>query len=172
MQNAHEREVATCHETVRILKQRLNEREEQFATQKRRKLPVDYYALKAKVCCSCSSKRRDFKSHDDDDHFRYRLQSTKDVFKDSMPSNTKCHSKTNNYTFIHNQSTELVAPPLTENWPKFNNIDLKFMFVVIIMLYNFRFICSILMSRNAFYFMVTTMISILFLKLLSILRFM
>ncbi|XP_017149643.1 centrosomal protein of 162 kDa isoform X2 [Drosophila miranda] len=49
LQSAHERELATCNETVRILKQRLNEREEAFATQKRRKMPVDYYALKAKV---------------------------------------------------------------------------------------------------------------------------
>ncbi|XP_041449929.1 centrosomal protein of 162 kDa [Drosophila obscura] len=49
LQSAHERELATCNETVRILKQRLNEREEAFATQKRRKVPVDYYALKAKV---------------------------------------------------------------------------------------------------------------------------
>ncbi|KAH8251143.1 hypothetical protein KR038_009320 [Drosophila bunnanda] len=49
LQSAHEREMATCNETVRILQQRLNEREEAFATQKRRKVPVDYYALKAKV---------------------------------------------------------------------------------------------------------------------------
>ncbi|XP_020806888.1 centrosomal protein of 162 kDa-like [Drosophila serrata] len=49
LQSAHERELATCNETVRILQQRLNEREEAFATQKRRKVPVDYYALKAKV---------------------------------------------------------------------------------------------------------------------------
>ncbi|XP_013105803.2 bromodomain-containing protein DDB_G0270170 isoform X1 [Stomoxys calcitrans] len=49
LQTAHERELATCHETVRLLQQRLNERDEQFAMQKRRKIPVDYYALKAKV---------------------------------------------------------------------------------------------------------------------------
>ncbi|XP_017017070.1 centrosomal protein of 162 kDa [Drosophila kikkawai] len=49
LQSAHERELATCNETVRILQQRLNEREEAFATQRRRKVPVDYYALKAKV---------------------------------------------------------------------------------------------------------------------------
>ncbi|XP_030569350.1 centrosomal protein of 162 kDa [Drosophila novamexicana] len=49
LQSAHERELASCNETVRILQQRLNEREEAFATQKRRKVPVDYYALKAKV---------------------------------------------------------------------------------------------------------------------------
>ncbi|XP_018787584.1 PREDICTED: uncharacterized protein LOC108968179 [Bactrocera latifrons] len=48
LQSAHERELASCHETVRVLQQRLNERDEAFA-QKRRKLPVDYYALKAKV---------------------------------------------------------------------------------------------------------------------------
>ncbi|TMW40573.1 hypothetical protein DOY81_014347, partial [Sarcophaga bullata] len=49
LQTAHERELANCHETVRLLQQRLNERDEQFALQKRRKVPVDYYALKAKV---------------------------------------------------------------------------------------------------------------------------
>lgn len=49
LQSAHERELASCNETVRILQQRLNEREEAFATQKRRKVPGDYYALKAKV---------------------------------------------------------------------------------------------------------------------------
>ncbi|XP_060662088.1 centrosomal protein of 162 kDa [Drosophila nasuta] len=49
LQSAHERELASCNEAVRILQQRLNEREEAFATQKRRKVPVDYYALKAKV---------------------------------------------------------------------------------------------------------------------------
>ncbi|XP_067641881.1 uncharacterized protein [Eurosta solidaginis] len=49
LQSAHERELASCHETVRVLQQRLNERDEAFASQKRRKLPVDYYALKAKV---------------------------------------------------------------------------------------------------------------------------
>ncbi|XP_037931925.1 centrosomal protein of 162 kDa-like [Teleopsis dalmanni] len=49
LQTAHERELASCHETVRILQQRLNERDEAFALQKRRKMPVDYYALKAKV---------------------------------------------------------------------------------------------------------------------------
>ncbi|XP_070135366.1 centrosomal protein of 162 kDa isoform X2 [Drosophila bipectinata] len=49
LQSAHDRELASCNETVRILQQRLNEREEAFATQKRRKVPVDYYALKAKV---------------------------------------------------------------------------------------------------------------------------
>ncbi|EDV91814.1 GH24394 [Drosophila grimshawi] len=49
LQGAHDRELASCNDTVRILQQRLNEREEAFATQKRRKIPVDYYALKAKV---------------------------------------------------------------------------------------------------------------------------
>ncbi|XP_055384996.1 centrosomal protein of 162 kDa [Condylostylus longicornis] len=49
LQAAHERELASCHETVRILQQRLTERDEAFANQKRRKVPIDYYALKAKV---------------------------------------------------------------------------------------------------------------------------
>ncbi|ALC48899.1 CG42699 [Drosophila busckii] len=49
LQCAHERELASCNETMRILQQRLNEREEALTTQKRRKVPVDYYALKAKV---------------------------------------------------------------------------------------------------------------------------
>lgn len=47
LQSAHERELATCQETVKILQQRLTEREE--ATTQRRKVPIDYYALKAKV---------------------------------------------------------------------------------------------------------------------------
>uniref|UniRef100_A0A0A1XSD8 Uncharacterized protein C14orf38 n=1 Tax=Zeugodacus cucurbitae TaxID=28588 RepID=A0A0A1XSD8_ZEUCU len=55
LQSAHERELASCHETVRVLQQRLNERDEAFATQKRRKLPVDYYALKAKVSSGTSN---------------------------------------------------------------------------------------------------------------------
>lgn len=49
LQAAHERELASCHETVRILQARLTERDEAFALQKRRKVPIDYYALKAKV---------------------------------------------------------------------------------------------------------------------------
>lgn len=49
MQAAHERELAACHETVKILQQRLNEREEGMAIQKRRRMPIDYYSLKAKV---------------------------------------------------------------------------------------------------------------------------
>ncbi|XP_055843279.1 centrosomal protein of 162 kDa isoform X2 [Episyrphus balteatus] len=49
LQTAHERELSSCHETVRILQQRLTERDEAYAMQKRRKVPVDYYALKAKV---------------------------------------------------------------------------------------------------------------------------
>ncbi|XP_055911483.1 centrosomal protein of 162 kDa isoform X2 [Eupeodes corollae] len=48
LQTAHERELSSCHETVRILQQRLTERDEAYAMQKRRKVPVDYYALKAK----------------------------------------------------------------------------------------------------------------------------
>lgn len=45
LQAAHERELSSCQETVRILQQRLTECDEQ----KRRRVPVDYYALKAKV---------------------------------------------------------------------------------------------------------------------------
>ncbi|XP_055684613.1 centrosomal protein of 162 kDa isoform X1 [Lutzomyia longipalpis] len=48
LQAAHEKELASCHETVNILQQRLKERDEAFAMQKRRRVPVDYYALKAK----------------------------------------------------------------------------------------------------------------------------
>lgn len=46
LQAAHERELSSCQETVRILQQRLAEGDE---AQKRRRVPVDYYALKAKV---------------------------------------------------------------------------------------------------------------------------
>lgn len=49
LQSAHERELATCQETIRLLQQRLAERDEAFAMQKRRKVPIDYFALKAKV---------------------------------------------------------------------------------------------------------------------------
>lgn len=49
LQSAHERELATCQETVKILQQRLAERDEAIATTQRRKVPIDYYALKAKV---------------------------------------------------------------------------------------------------------------------------
>lgn len=49
LQSAHERELATCQETIRLLQQRLAERDEAFAVQKRRKVPIDYFALKAKV---------------------------------------------------------------------------------------------------------------------------
>ncbi|XP_059617143.1 centrosomal protein of 162 kDa isoform X2 [Phlebotomus argentipes] len=49
LQAAHEKELASCHETVNILQQRLKERDEAFAMQKRRRVPVDYYALKAKM---------------------------------------------------------------------------------------------------------------------------
>lgn len=50
LQAAHERELSSCHETVRLLEQRLAERDEAFAViQKRHKVPVDYFALKAKV---------------------------------------------------------------------------------------------------------------------------
>ncbi|XP_037029451.1 centrosomal protein of 162 kDa [Bradysia coprophila] len=49
LQSAHERELAQCQETIRLLQQRLAERDEAFAMQKRRKVPIDYFALKAKV---------------------------------------------------------------------------------------------------------------------------
>ncbi|KAJ6639830.1 Protein shifted, partial [Pseudolycoriella hygida] len=48
LQTAHERELATCKETIQLLQQRLAERDEAFAVQKRRKVPIDYFALKAK----------------------------------------------------------------------------------------------------------------------------
>lgn len=44
---------------MRVLQQRLNERDEAFATQKRRKLPVDYYALKAKVSATSNASMLD-----------------------------------------------------------------------------------------------------------------
>lgn len=162
MQNAHEREVATCHETVRILKQRLNEREEQFATQKRRKLPVDYYALKAKVCCSsCCSNRRNFKFYDNNDNNSYHHITKNDVVKDLLTNTTNRNTLTHNQTMVS----------LTENWLKLNDIDLKFIFVGILMLYNIQFIGSVLMSRNVFHILVVTVIIIFFIKLLNILRF-
>ncbi|KAG5684518.1 hypothetical protein PVAND_013747 [Polypedilum vanderplanki] len=47
LQNAHERELSACHETIRILQSRL---EEQAVNMKeKRRGPIDYYALKAKV---------------------------------------------------------------------------------------------------------------------------
>ncbi|XP_062539756.1 centrosomal protein of 162 kDa isoform X2 [Armigeres subalbatus] len=51
LQAAHERELAACHETVRILQQRLSEREETLHTKEKRRPNhnIDYYALKAKV---------------------------------------------------------------------------------------------------------------------------
>lgn len=49
LQTAHERELAACHETVRILQDRLKERDAVYAHEKRRNGPIDYYALKAKV---------------------------------------------------------------------------------------------------------------------------
>lgn len=51
LQAAHERELAACHETVRILQQRLSEREESLHTKEKRRPNhnIDYYALKAKV---------------------------------------------------------------------------------------------------------------------------
>ncbi|XP_053689830.1 centrosomal protein of 162 kDa [Sabethes cyaneus] len=51
LQAAHERELSACHESVRILQQRLAEREElSHAKEKRRpNHNIDYFALKAKV---------------------------------------------------------------------------------------------------------------------------
>ncbi|XP_021694865.1 centrosomal protein of 162 kDa isoform X3 [Aedes aegypti] len=51
LQAAHERELAACHETVRILQQRLSEREESLHTKEKRRPNhnIDYYALKAKM---------------------------------------------------------------------------------------------------------------------------
>ncbi|EDS32880.1 speckle-type poz protein [Culex quinquefasciatus] len=57
LQAAHERELAACHETVRIMQQRLADREDHLQQQqqhqtKEKRRPnhnVDYYALKAKV---------------------------------------------------------------------------------------------------------------------------
>lgn len=49
LQAAHDRELSSCHETVHILQQRLTERDTAIAMQSRRKVPVDYLALKSKV---------------------------------------------------------------------------------------------------------------------------
>lgn len=50
LQSAHEREMNANKETVRLLEQRLAEREEAFAIiQQHHKIPIDYFALKAKV---------------------------------------------------------------------------------------------------------------------------
>lgn len=50
LQTAHEREMTANKETVRLLEQRLAERDEAFAIiQKHHKVPIDYFALKAKV---------------------------------------------------------------------------------------------------------------------------
>lgn len=50
LQSAHERELSVNKETVRLLEQRLAERDEAFAIiQKHNKVPIDYFALKAKV---------------------------------------------------------------------------------------------------------------------------
>ncbi|XP_058445493.1 centrosomal protein of 162 kDa [Malaya genurostris] len=51
LQAAHERELAACHETVRILQQRLTEKEEHSHTKEKRRPNhnIDYFALKAKV---------------------------------------------------------------------------------------------------------------------------
>lgn len=62
LQAAHERELAACHETVRIMQQRLADREDHLQQQhqtKEKRRPnhnVDYYALKAKVSQGGGSK--------------------------------------------------------------------------------------------------------------------
>ncbi|XP_031621202.1 putative uncharacterized protein DDB_G0271606 isoform X2 [Contarinia nasturtii] len=49
LQSAHERELSANKETVRLLEQRLAERDEAFAIiQKHNKIPIDYFALKQK----------------------------------------------------------------------------------------------------------------------------
>lgn len=59
LQSAHERELFANKETVRLLEQRLAERDEAFAIiQKHNKIPIDYFALKAKV-----NSKKNIKSH-------------------------------------------------------------------------------------------------------------
>lgn len=149
MQNAHEREVATCHETVRLLKQRLNERDELFATQKRRKLPVDYYALKAKVCCSCSS-RKTINSYNDNLEMR-------DVKEEQRTS------RKNTETVQVKELSETLSKEVTA-------IDINFMIVCIILLYNIRFVGKIFMTRWMFYVMVAAVVSFCFMKIMHALR--
>lgn len=47
LQGAHERELSACHETIRIIQSRLEERD--MNPKEKRRGPIDYYALKAKV---------------------------------------------------------------------------------------------------------------------------
>lgn len=50
LQNAHEREISASHETIRILQGRLEEQVSVVSgVKEKRRGPVDYYALKAKV---------------------------------------------------------------------------------------------------------------------------
>jgi hypothetical protein len=50
LQNAHERELSASHETIRILQGRLEEQVTMLGSAKeKRRGPVDYFALKAKV---------------------------------------------------------------------------------------------------------------------------
>lgn len=50
LQNAHEREISASHETIRILQSRLEDQVSLLGNSKeKRRGPVDYYALKAKV---------------------------------------------------------------------------------------------------------------------------
>lgn len=48
LQLSHERELSACHETIQILQSRLEEKTSKNSKEKRRG-PIDYYALKAKV---------------------------------------------------------------------------------------------------------------------------
>ena len=48
LQTSHERELSACHETIRILQSRIEEQSTKALKEKRRS-PIDYYALKAKV---------------------------------------------------------------------------------------------------------------------------
>lgn len=58
LQSAHERELSVNKETVRLLEQRLAERDEAFAIiQKHNKVPIDYFALKAKVNANSNAKK-------------------------------------------------------------------------------------------------------------------
>lgn len=58
LQSAHERELSANKETVRLLEQRLAERDEAFAIiQKHNKVPIDYFALKAKVNANSNAKK-------------------------------------------------------------------------------------------------------------------
>lgn len=163
LQNAHEREVATCHETVRILKQRLNEREELFANQKRRKLPVDYYALKAKVCPSYCPFDGGIGIDDIGRGGRGREGGGKEG---------RGEVEDMQMTLIQNQMNTTVQVQRggeLSHAKKFYLIDLNLLIFGLLMLYHFRFIGGVLFSPNLFYILLTTMISVLILKFLTVL---